>query len=178
MGKSALSGVLSVTDFSMGVIVDPDKLIKAKGGMLKGGKAALEIISRCLENGSDFSQETTLSGKGVLKTLQAVKKRGYYVRLYYVCISSAEESLLRIENRVRRGGHDIPMDDVIRRFEGRFEDLLKTLPFCDEVCFFDNENGFVFVGKYQDGKILNAVKYLPERFEKFKVYYERNKRTF
>lgn len=54
VGKSTLSGVLSVTDYSMGIIVDPDKLIKKSGDRLKGGKAALELISRCLENNSDF----------------------------------------------------------------------------------------------------------------------------
>lgn len=172
VGKSTLSGVLSVTDYSMGIIVDPDKLIKKSGDRLKGGKSALELISRCLENNSDFSQETTLSGKGILKTLQAARKRGYYVRLYYVGLSSAEESLSRIANRVKKGGHDIPRDDVTRRFKRRFEDLLIILPFCDEACFFDNENGFVYVGEYKDGKLYDAVKDLPEWFTEMKMYYE------
>lgn len=31
-----------------------------------------------------------------------------YIRLYYVGLNTVEESLLRIENRVKKGGHDIP----------------------------------------------------------------------
>ena len=63
--------------------------------------------------------------------------------MYYIGLNSKEESLLRIANRVRKGGHDIPKADVIRRFENRIESLRKTISLCDKVVFYDNENGFV-----------------------------------
>lgn len=38
-----------------------------------------------------------------------------------------EESLLRIENRVKKGGHNINTDTVMNRFGKRFEDLLHSI---------------------------------------------------
>lgn len=162
VGKSSLTGVLSRVDSSLGVIVNADDLIKIHGSSLMGGKVALGIISHCLENDLDFSQETTLSGKRVLRTIQAARNKGYHIRLFYVALNSAEESLHRIENRVKKGGHDIPTDDVVRRFQNRFQDLAKVLPYCDEVHFFDNENGFVFAGEYRNGEIVFEGKYVPQ----------------
>ena len=64
-----------------------------------------------------------------------------------------EESLLRIENRVKKGGHNIDADTVANRFEKRFDDLLLILPYCNEATFYDNDNGFVTVAKYKNGEL-------------------------
>ena len=82
------------------------------------------------------------------------KEAGYYIRLFYVGLDTVQESLKRIQNRVEKGGHDIPPDDVKRRFSGRFEALAKVLPYCDEAIFFDNENGFQEVGEYRNGELI------------------------
>ncbi len=54
----------------------------------------------------------------------------------------------RIENRVRKGGHDIPKNDVSAEdFDNRFDSLKVIVPLCDEVIFYDNENGFIKVAE-------------------------------
>ena len=68
-----------------------------------------------------------------------------------------EESLGRIRNRVAKGGHDIPREDVERRFQSRFADVLRVLPYCDEARFFDNDNGFVEVAEYRNGELIPRV---------------------
>lgn len=165
VGKSSLYGALDggIENFGdFGVIIDADKLTKQFGGdKLKGGKEAVRLIGGCLENGESFTQETTLSGQKTLKTILTARENGYRIHLYYIAVSSAEESLSRIENRVRKGGHDIPRDYVIRRFENRFVDLLRVLPHCDEAVFFDNENGFVRVAEYRDGNLRLSEKLIP-----------------
>lgn len=173
VGKSAFSGVLSRTDAELGIIVDADKLTAELGGdRLKGGKKAVGIISDCLEKDLNFTQETTLSGKKTLHTVNKAKKRNYYIRLFYIGISSAEESVSRIENRVRKGGHGISESDVKRRYENRFEDLLKILPYCNEVQFYDNENGFVYVGEYRNGIIFTAGDYIPDWIKELKKLFK------
>ena len=72
--------------------------------------------------------------------------------MYYVGLSSKEESIIRIANRVRKGGHSIPEADVIRRFENRIDSLSKVIPLCDKVVFYDNENGFVKVAEIMNNK--------------------------
>ncbi len=174
VGKSAFSGVLSRTDSELGIIVDTDKLTAESGGdRLKGGKKAVGIISGCLNKNLNFTQETTLSGKRTLRTVNTAKKRNYYIRLFYIGISSAEESISRIENRVRKGGHDIPESDVKRRYESRFEDLIKILPYCNEAQFYDNENGFVYAGEYRNGEIFTAGDYIPDWIKELKALFKR-----
>ena len=68
----------------------------------------------------------------------------------------------RIANRVKRGGHDIPHDDVVRRFAGRWEAVAKVLPYCDEAEFYDNDNGFVLVAKYRNGELRTVGSRCPQ----------------
>ena len=170
-GKSSLTGVLVGEHNDLGIVVDTDSLTAKRGGdKLKGGREAVRIINDCLEKGVNFTQETTLSGKKTLRTINSAREKNYYIRLYYVGISSAEESISRISNRVRKGGHDIPSEDVRRRYEKRFEDLICILPYCDEVHFYDNENGFVDVGEYRNGNIIFGGDYIPDWLKLLKAY--------
>ena len=170
-GKSSLTGVLRTEIDNLGKIIDVDKITFACGGnAIEGGKKAIELIDECLEKEICFTQETTLSGKKTLNTIKRAIEKDYYIRLYYVGLDSMEESLLRIENRVKKGGHNIDTDAVKRRYNKRFEDLLSILPYCNEATFYDNDNGFVTVAKYKNGE-LQAVgtatpKWLTELMEK------------
>lgn len=173
VGKSSLTGVLKGEYTDLGIVIDTDILTAKLGGdKIAGGKAAVKIISDCLSKGVNFTQETTLSGKRTLRTIISAREKDYYIRLYYVGVNSADESIVRISNRVRKGGHDIPAEDVRRRYEKRFEDLAKILPFCDEVHFYDNENGFVDIGEYRNGSVITIGEYIPEWLIGFKKYLE------
>lgn len=172
-GKSSLTGVLHGIYSDLGIVVDTDSITARLGGdKIKGGKKAVGLIADCLEKGVNFTQETTLSGKKTLQTIIRAKELDYFIRLYYVGVSTAEESVLRIKNRVRKGGHNIPERDVMRRFENRFEDLKKILPYCDEVHFYDNENGFAEVGDYRNGSVILSGEYVPEWISSFKIIME------
>ena len=163
VGKSSFTGVLKERSTDLGLIVDVDKITAELGGnALAGGKAALRKISECIDKGISFTQETTLSGRKTEATAKQVKELGYHVRLFYIGLDTAEESLSRIANRVKRGGHDIPQDDVVRRFAGRWEAVAKVLPFCDEAEFYDNDNGFVLVAEYRNGELRTVGNRRPQ----------------
>ncbi len=172
-GKSSLTGVLKTQTTELGAIIDVDRITAEAGvNAVKGGRMALERIEDCLAKNVSFTQETTLSGHKTEDTAARAKQQGYYVRLYYVGLDTPEECLARIENRVRRGGHDIPENDVRRRFEGRWEAVKKILPYCDEARFFDNDNGFVEVAEYRNGELIvkgeRRAKWITELDEQLK----------
>ena len=170
-GKSSLTGVLRTEITSLGKIVDVDKIIvKCGGNVMEGGKKSIELIDECLEKEICFTQETTLSGHRILATIKRAIEKGYYIRLYYVGLNTVEESLVRIENRVKKGGHNIPDTDVKRRFNKRFEDLVAVLQYCDEATFYDNENGFVAVAEYKNGEILQIGSSRPKWLEELMEY--------
>ena len=175
-GKSSLTGVLQsqkVCNFlELGTIIDVDKLNVQYGNALEGGKAAIRLINDCLEKGTSFTQETTLSGVRTERTIRLAKEKGYTVRLYYVGLDSLEESLLRIQNRVANGGHNIPKHEVERRFRHRFEDLKRILPYCDEAAFYDNQNGFVQVAEYQQGVLVPLIEEPPRWIQDLGHYLE------
>ncbi len=155
-GKSSLTGSLKYQRDDLGYIVDVDKITAEQfgGDEYEGGKAAIAKIEKCIEDGVNFTQESTLAGSYARKVAKAAKEAGYFIRLFYVGIDSLEEALKRIRNRVEKGGHDIPPDDVTRRYERRINSLAQILPYCNEAVFFDNRNGFIEVAEYRNGEIV------------------------
>ena len=163
VGKSSFTGVLKERCEDLGQIIDVDKITAELGaGALAGGKAALNRIETCIEKGVSFTQETTLSGHKTEATAKKVKDLGYFVRLFYIGLDSVDESLVRIQNRVKRGGHNIPTDDVARRFHGRWEAVANVLPYCDVAEFYDNDNGFVKVAEYRNGELRKVGEHSPK----------------
>lgn len=154
-GKSSLTGALKAERNDLGMIIDVDRMAaEEKLTNLDAGKAAVNRINDCLLRGVSFTQETTLSGYKTEHTVKEARDKGYYIRLYYIGLDTFEECLKRVQNRVAKGGHDIPAGDIARRFDSRFYSLIKILPYCDEVTFFDNDNGFAEIAEYKNGEIL------------------------
>ena len=80
----------------------------------------------------------------------------------------------RVTNRVKHGGHDIPADLILRRYEHRFEQLDKILKYCDTAKFYDNTNGYVLVATYANDTITQEVEDAPKWLSDFyeeKIYY-------
>lgn len=164
-GKSSFTGSFSSYDKKLGTVVDTDSITAKNGGdKLAGGKEAIRKIESCLKSGLDFTQETTLSGAKTLRTIKKARASGYDIRLFYIAVESAEESVKRVRNRVAKGGHNIPEETVKRRFASRFDDLLKVLRYCNIAEFYDNENGFVKVGEYSNGRISPFGEHQPHWF--------------
>lgn len=173
VGKSSFTGVLKERCTDLGIIIDVDRITAELGGnALAGGRAALKKINECIEKGVSFTQETTLSGRRTEATAREVVEKGYRVRLYYIGLDSAAESVFRIANRVKRGGHNIPTQDVERRFAGRWEAVAKVLPYCDEAEFYDNDNGFVLVAEYRNGELRTVGSLVPGWLKELRAYLE------
>lgn len=173
VGKSSFTGVLKGQRSDLGRIIDVDKITAQLGGdPLAGGKESIRRIDEALSKGLSFTQETTLSGFRTERTARKAREAGYSVRLFYVGLDTAQESLERIQNRVRRGGHGIPEDDVLRRFGGRWEAVAKVLPYCDQAEFYDNDNGFVLVAEYRNGELMLVGDHQPRWIVELKAYLE------
>lgn len=176
VGKSSLTGVLlSENNNNLGIVIDTDKITaQMNGDKISAAKYAIAKINECFEKGISFTQETTLSGVRTIKTIKKAVSAGYRIVMYYVAVNSCEESISRISNRVRKGGHNIPSEDVERRYKNRFENLCNVMQYCDEVFFFDNENGFVKSAEYRNGKIIFLTDQPPQWLCELKSYINNN----
>jgi predicted ABC-type ATPase len=105
----------------------------------RAGRLMLEEIEFHASRGEDFGFETTLSGKGHIKVVRGLKKRGYEVHIFYLWVPSAELALSRVRGRVLRGGHNIPEAVVRRRFERSIRNFLgQYRPLADSWTLYDN----------------------------------------
>lgn len=80
------------------------------------GRLFIAEIERLAASGEDFALETTLSGRTLLSRLRRWRAAGYRLEMVFLRLSSPAVSLRRIAARVRQGGHDVPREDVLRRF--------------------------------------------------------------
>ena len=140
--------------------VNSDEILKENGGdwrnstdQAKAMKEAVGRINEYFNKGVSFNQETTLTGRTIINHIRRAREQGYYVKLCYVGLDSADLALERIAQRVAKGGHGIPEADVRRRYEQSLENLKEIIPICDEVNIYDNTHYFTCVAHYDAGKI-------------------------
>ena len=148
--KSSFIGALAPLKNSLGEIIADDD------------KTAVRRIQSCLDDGADFTLESTLSGENTIAVIKTATEKGYRITLYYIAVNSVEESLRRISNRVCKGGRNVSAKEVRQSYLHRFEVLPLILPYCDSARFYDNENGFRYVAEYRNGEITHAENYCPD----------------
>ncbi len=106
---------------------------------IRAGRLMLEEIGLYMKRGDDFGFETTLAGRGYLRLIRQLKKRGYEVQFFYLWVPSVDLALSRIRERVARGGHDVPESIVRRRFDRSIRNfLVRYRPVADRWILFDN----------------------------------------
>ena len=64
-----------------------------------------------------FIIETTLSGKYLVKYIQKAKNNGFEVVLVYLFLENPKTNISRVASRVVAGGHNVPKDDIMRRYQ-------------------------------------------------------------
>ncbi|MBI3018806.1 MAG: zeta toxin family protein [Deltaproteobacteria bacterium] len=123
---------------------------------IKAGRLLLSQIQEYSSKKVDFAFETTLSGKTYASLFRKLKKKGYEIHLFFLWIPSAGLALERIKERVAKGGHNIPIHDVRRRFARsihNFFDVYKLL--VDSWSLFDNSNIKPhLIAKKEHGKVV------------------------
>ncbi|MBO7544306.1 MAG: zeta toxin family protein [Bacteroidales bacterium] len=93
------------------------------------------------ERRADFSIETTLATRSLIKMVRAAKAQGYFVTVFYMWLSSPEIAIARIKARVDAGGHYIPEETVKRRYYVGLKYFFNVyVPECDRWILADNSD--------------------------------------
>ena len=129
-GKSTVTKGLPV----IGLYVNADEIKKAsKCSDLEAAQEA-EMIRRALvEARQDFSFETVLSTDRNLLLLEEAKKAGYQICAVFVLTKDSAINVRRV-----RGGHDVPEDKIISRYEKSLQNLSKLVRIADLTRIVDN----------------------------------------
>src|SRR5574344_160556 len=96
-------------------------------------------INYLLGRYEDFSIETTLATRSLVKIIQEAQAVGYEVTVLYFWLNSPELAIRRVQERVAAGGHNIPDAVVRRRYVMGLQYLFDTyIPICDRWVLADN----------------------------------------
>ena len=112
-----------------------------EGVAIQAGRLMIDRIIQLLKDGETFAFETTLATRSYVKLIQQAKKRGYFVTLLFFSLSTSEQAQRRVAQRVSMGGHNIPSDVIVRRYEAGLQNLFQLyMPICDYWTLYDNSN--------------------------------------
>ena len=92
----------------------PDNPLSAR---IQAGKEFFSRLETGVYGKYNLIIESTLSGKALLpKLLKYRQNHSYSVKIVYLFLSNPDMCSKRVAIRVRRGGHHVPYQDIVRRF--------------------------------------------------------------
>ena len=143
-GKSSIAGAAlreAGLDF-----YDPDRAARAlvPGQPTQAAANALSwnhgrrLLERAIEQRGTFAFETTLGGTTITALLQHAIAVGLPVHVWFVGLASVDLHIARVKRRVAKGGHDIPIDTIRRRYVAGPANLVTLLPGLRQLYAYDN----------------------------------------
>jgi predicted ABC-type ATPase len=106
---------------------------------IEAGRIMLDRINELLERNQDFAFETTLASRSFASTIKYAKAKNYKVILIYFWLNSTDLAIQRVKNRVEEGGHNIPLETIVRRYYSGIKNLFtQYIDICDMVLIYDN----------------------------------------
>jgi predicted ABC-type ATPase len=102
--------------------------------------AALAEFFRFKMTGSEssFVYESVFSHPSKVDEIQAAKEAGFKTYLYVGATESPTINIGRVAARVELGGHGVPDEKIIERYEKSMTNMAKALSIVDKAFFFDN----------------------------------------
>ncbi|GGF87800.1 MULTISPECIES: zeta toxin family protein [Cysteiniphilum] len=160
-GKSSLRAYLDLSNIQTNI--DPDALnriamLKNKDNpLIFASKQAITLYKAALDNSLNTCMESTFSGKSILSRILRAKQQGYRTVCYFMGLESVELNIERVAHRVKKGGHDIATELIIKRYDESVANLINHHYLFDELHVIDNSLDYYRLqfSRYQD----QAVQY-------------------
>ena len=108
----------------------------------QAGRIMLQRIDELLPQKVDFAIETTLSTRSYVQLVRRAQALGYKVHLIFFYLENEEQAIQRVAQRVSNGGHNIPEEDIRRRFTRGIYNLINLyMTICNSVLVYNNAHG-------------------------------------
>ena len=160
-GKSTLYSSENLNnDIKNSIRINTDEIVKKIGiwknnsDQIRAAKIAINLRNECFQYDKSFNEETTLTGKTILKTINKAKELGYELQLFYVGVNNPEIAKERIKIRVEKGGHNIENDVVEKRYYESLTNLKEIISKFDKVYLYDNSKKYKNIFSFSNNKIL------------------------
>ncbi len=113
------------------------------------------IRHRLLELKISFTFETVMSSADKVEFLRHAISKGYRNYLYFVATDDPAINISRVQQRVRAGGHAVPEEKIVSRYERSLALLIDAVKLSSRAYIFDNSGDFhVWLAEITDGNSL------------------------
>ena len=83
---------------------------------ISAGKIYFRRLGEYLKNNKSFAVESTLSGNNIIRIVKKARQQNYRIILVYSFLQNCTTCIERVQKRVKNGGHNVPEEDIIRRY--------------------------------------------------------------
>ena len=83
---------------------------------MKAGRLLLSEFKLLVNRQETFAVESTLSGLTYLRLLREARQNGFRIFLHYLWLPTPSIAIARVRERVKKGGHNVPVVDIRRRY--------------------------------------------------------------
>lgn len=105
----------------------------------RAARIVLTELDQLARSQADFGFETTLAGRTYAAFLRKLRAQGYSVHLYFLWLSDVELHIRRVSERVRQSGHDVPEEDIRRRYRRSLVNFFELYqPLAHQWAIFEN----------------------------------------
>ena len=140
--RGMLPSFLGVSQF-----VNADEIARGLSGFApetvaqEAGRIMLHRLRVLAAQRADFAFETTLASRSFVPWLAEQQEAGYRVHIIYFWLPTPEMAVELVARRVGRGGHHVPEETVLRRYQRGRENFLRLFaPMADEWEVYDNSS--------------------------------------
>lgn len=144
-GKTTAAQTLLPSTLEIEHFVNADWIARGLSGFnpeaaaIDAGRIMLARLKQLAEARSTFAFETTLATRSFAPWLRELCNTGYLFALVFLWLPDAEQAILRVADRVRNGGHDVPADTIRRRYNAGLRNFFQLYqPLTSGWRFYDN----------------------------------------
>lgn len=127
----------------------------------KAGRLMLEKLKELSDSKVDFAFETTLSSRTFLPFLKENKQNGYTINIFYLWLASSDTAINRVLTRVEEGGHNVPAEDVARRYQRSIYNFINLyVPIANNWFLYDNTRWLpIKIANQKNGSLIKVIDY-------------------
>jgi predicted ABC-type ATPase len=132
--NAGLAGVSEIAKVGEGhLTIDPD----ATNSYVASVVTDL-LRQHLLAKRATFTLETVMSHPSKVDLLRQARETGYRTYLYFIATEDPTINISRVDARVKRGGHPVPEDRIVKRYHASLELLVDAIRSTNRAYIFDN----------------------------------------
>jgi predicted ABC-type ATPase len=172
-GKTTITVRLRHEHWSEGVeYINPDDIARDRFGDWNAPKAVLDAArwaearrEELFAARGGIAFETVFSAPDKVEFLARARDAGFFVRLFFIGTRDPRINAARVANRVMEGGHTVPIEKILSRFERSLANLPVAIRIAHRVYIFDNSEDGVearLCARTEDGQLRKVYGDLPQ----------------